>query len=578
MKIRNIKNRYENYWLQKAKILKWEKFPNKIFLRKKHSVHWFSDGKINLFNNCILKNILNGLGNKTAVIYLNENKEISRFTYNDLLYEINRFCAFLENIKSIRKIDKIMIHASASIDTSIAMLSCARLGIHFCVIFKELEIEAIKKRIKLFDPDLFVTENKVNFFSKKINKKILIRNLFQYKKNKGSSDESYKAFEGDKDLFTLFTSGSTGMPKGIVHSTAGYMTFITHGCKEKFGINKKSIILTASDAGWINGHTYAIFGPLFFGATTVLLKSPMLLIDSNIVRKVLSLKISIFYLPVTLIKLMRQLYSNYSFKNTNNMTLGSMGEPLAPDIAKWFVKTFGKSNQSIVNTYFQTETSGIISSHKYNQKIKNKFYGSVGKPFSKYIKFEKIDKKKKYELKMLYPWPGQMKRILNGANQWNKYFDNKNNFRLFDLATINKGHIFIHGRTDDVINIRGHRIGSGEIEAVILKCEDVIEAAAVAVNDYLEGFNLYVFVATKNKNKELLERKLVKIIHENFGSYAIPKKIIFLKELPRTRSGKILRRLLRDILENKNYKFKDLSTLLNKVTIKEIYKEVDKFL
>ena len=573
-----IKNNYEHYWLHKAKILEWENFPKKSVSRKKTSIHWYSDGKINIFKNCILKNIKNGFKNKTAIIYLDENKKVKKFTYNEILFEINRFCDFLKNIRAKNNITKIMLHASASIDTSIVMLACAKLGIHFCVIFKELEIEAINKRVKLFKPDLLISEKNSKFFLNKIDKKILIKNLYKYKKNKGSFETSYKSVAGDKDFFTLFTSGSTGMPKGIVHSTGGYMTFITHGCKEKFGINKNSIMLAASDAGWINGHTYALFGPLFFGATTVLLKSPMLLTDINLVKKVLSFKISIFYLPVTLIKLMRQLYANNKFKTLKNLTLGSMGEPLAPDVAKWFVKTFGQSNQSIVNTYFQTETAGIISSHRYDQKIKNKFYGSVGQTVSKYIKFEKINKTKKYELKLKYPWPGQMKRILNGTKQWNKYFDERKNFRLFDLATIEEGHIFIHGRTDDVINIRGHRIGSGEIEAIILKCRDITEVAAVAVKDLLEGFVLYVFVGTKFKKKTILEKKIVKMINDNFGSYAIPKKIIFLKELPRTRSGKILRRLLRDILENKNYKMKDLSTLLNKNIIKEIDKEINKVL
>lgn len=577
-----IKKKISDYWIKQAKILDWTKKPQTAVTFKKESINWYPDGRASVFYNCVLKNIKNGFGNKIAIYYLNDKKKIETITYKSLLFEVNRFCSFIT--AKLRKKNhenlKIMIHASASLNTSISMLACAKLGIHFCVIFKELKVEAIKKRIDLFNPDMFITELNTNFFFKKFSKnkykKILIIHIENYKKFKGSNSFNYKSFSGDRDFFTLFTSGSTGSPKGIVHSTCGYLTYIALGCKKKFGYKKNSLVLCASDAGWINGHTYALFGPLLLGASTLILKTPLLLTDKKVLKKVLSIGITILYLPVTLIKIMRQIYNKDKFQTKKLITLGSMGEPLAPDVGKWFANSFGKKNQAIVNTYFQTETGGIISSHSYNQKINNKFYGSVGFPFSKFIKFEKIHKNKKKELKLIHPWPGQMKRILNGIEQWSKYFDRKNQFRLFDLGTINQKNIFIHGRTDDVINIRGHRIGSEEIESVLLQLKNIIEVAAVSVEEEIEGNVFCVFVGSKEKKPLYLKKIINEKIHRNFGSFAIPKRIYFINELPKTRSGKILRRLLRNLLSSNKNVQSDLSTLLKKSVVSDIVKVIKK--
>ena len=565
------------YWIKQSEILEWKKKPSTAVVFKKESVNWYPDGKASVFYNCIIKNIKLGLGNKTAIYYLNEKEAIREISYKNLLFKVNKFSNFVKSkyLKKNNKNIKIMIHASAGLDTAIAMLACTKLGIHFCVVFKELKIEAIKKRIDLFRPDIFLTEINPEYFNKDFSKakykNILIYKINEYKKFKGSYSYNYKNFNGDRDFFTLFTSGSTGIPKGIVHSTCGYLTYIAIGCKKKFGINKNSIILCASDAGWINGHTYSLFGPLFFGASTLILKSPFLLTNKKILKKVINLGITILYLPVTLIRIMRQIYNNEKFQNQNLITLGSMGEPLAPEVGKWFVETFGKKNQAIVNTYFQTETGGIISSHSYNQKINNKFYGSVGYPFSKFVKFEKILNKQKKELKLSYPWPGQMKRILNGYDQWIKYFDKKNQFKLFDLATINQKNIFVHGRTDDVINIRGHRIGSEEIESTLLQLKNVIEVAAISIENEIEGNVFYIFIACK-KNSKYLEKAVNNKIHKNFGSFAIPKNIYLVNELPKTRSGKILRRVLRNLLKNNKITQYDTSTLLKKSVVGDIEK------
>ena len=235
-----------------------------------------------------------------------------------------------------------MIHASASLESSVAMLSCAKLGIHFSVIFEDLAPEAISTRVSIFKPDIFVSSFKKRFFKKNIYKKInykkkLLFLFYEDQKSffsKKNINIESKEISGNKELFTLFTSGSTGTPKGITHSSAGYLVYTKFTCKKQFGMNKNSIIVTASDAGWLNGHTYALFGPLSFGATTVLVEKPMLLIDSIFLKKILKLKISILYLPVTLIRLMKVIFKKKNFQTKYLTTLGSMGEHIAPAVAE----------------------------------------------------------------------------------------------------------------------------------------------------------------------------------------------------------------------------------------------------
>ncbi len=566
---------FKQYWLRQTKLIKWIKKPKIALKRKKNNYFtWFPDGKLNIYSNCVEQHLNNKTKNKIAIYFVDKNNKISSLTYKELDIQINKFCSYLIKSNHKKKIKRVMIHASSSKMSAISMLSCAKLGIHFSVVFEDLAEQAIEKRIRIFKPDLVfsITKNKdlIKFFSEvsKV-KKIKIIYFDDIKLEKKLTEKNYKntKVKSGDDFFSIFTSGSTGDPKGITHSYGGFLLHVIYTCKHQFGMKKSSVVLTASDAGWLNGHNYALFGPLTIGASTILLERPISLLDEIFLKKLFKLKISILYLPVTLIRMMKKIFKN-DHKYKSITSLGSMGEPLAPAVGDWFSNCFSNGKKAIVNAYYQTETGAIICSPKFNETSKFSPHGSAGKPLNKYIKLSKLHKEDKKEIKIENLWPGCMTSILNGHKEWVKYWDENNYFRMFDLATVKNNNVLVHGRMDDVINIRGHRIGSEEVESTILSLKDVFECSAISVEDDLEGHIFYLFVVSKIKD---LDEKINNKIKSTFGVYAFPKKIFYLSELPKTRSGKILRRLLRNILLNPNSNnYGDLSTILNDEIVNEI--------
>lgn len=583
------------YWKKKIDLISWYKKPKKIVNNKL----FFNDGKVNLAYNCIKTNIKNGYKNKIAIYFINKNQEEISVTYGELDNLINHFIFFLKRNYSNKELysNIISIHSSANLCSAISMLSLNKLGITHSVFFNDLSKEAIKLRLKLLKSKIIISSANNSDFEKKI---LSIKNIKKIKFSEESyfksnvknlnfnelfskrkikiHDFKYHFVKSNYPSFVLFTSGTTGKPKGIIHSTGGYILYAKYTCIKQFGMTKNSIVLTASDAGWINGHTYALYGPLSVGATTVLLEKPFSLLSANVIKKILiKCKVSILYLPVTLIRMIKATYNEKRFSSKYLKTLGSMGEPLSSSVASWFSKTYSKRKLQIVNTYFQTETGGIICSPRYNDSIKKVPFGTVGKPINKHLSVY-LENKNTYksEIRIKNLWPGALIGVINGKKFFKKYWDKNNSFKLFDYASVdtNKNYI-IHGRLDDVINIRGHRVGSGEIESNLLKIKDLSECGAIGVNDSLEGQVLVIFY-TSYKKKNLSE-KINKELIEKFGTFALPKKVIKISEMPKTRSGKILRRLLRDIYEKPNeLNYGDLSTITNKKLPLEIKKVVIK--
>ncbi len=580
------------YWENKKNLVTWKRKPKKIysFRAKKH--YWYEDGLINASYNCLDININLGLGDKVAIYYFDKNKKLQFLTYKELLKLVSNCSFYLkERIKNIKK-PKIIIYGSASLETSIAMLSCARMGIHFSVIFQDLSYDAVKIRSKLLDANFLISRCiEKKFYEKILKDKIfkkenIILSSFTKLNVQGINSTNFlelkynkffkpKFIKGSNDFFTLFTSGSTGHPKGVTHSLAGYLIYNKLTCIKKFGISKHSVIFTASDAGWINGHSYALFGPLSLGASTVILEVPYLILDHQFLKFILkTCKVTILYLPVTLIRLMKTIFTK-KIKSKYLKVIGSMGEPLAFSVGKWFAKNFELSNKAIINTYFQTETGGIISSANYKNTSLQVKHGSSGKALNNQLGLFLDKSNNTPEFKIKNPWPGCMSSIINSKEIFDSYYDENNNFKLFDTGYFDKkNNINVTGRIDDVINIRGHRIGSSEFESIILSNNGIKEACAISIDSKLEGSMFVVFLVSKSK-KKINKDNIIKSIILNFGNFAVPKKIFQIKELPKTRSGKILRRLLRFIYTNPGQKYtNDLSTILNPNVVSEIKKKV----
>ena len=484
---------------------------------------------------------------------------------------------------------KIMAILSASEESIIFMLASLRLGAHHCICFEDLSEIAILKRLEIFRPDLILCKtnlsNKIKNVLEKYedkNTKLFVLNLEDLE-NFNYDKQSFKnIYSPNSSLFTLFTSGSTGFPKAITHNVRSYLNYAKYSTNYFFGINKRSIIFTAVDAGWINGHTYAFYGPLLLGAVSVINENPIFISMPDLLAQYLAdLEIDCFYTSVTQLRLIKSVVSsekklsNFTDKNINLERIGSCGEPLAHSVGKWALKFFKPTKCSIVNTYFQTETGGVLVAPREEDGNNNDF-SCVGKPNPKLglnvannlmSHKELVDEGlEPNELLVCNKWDGVFKEIISDKDS--KYFTKSGFFRLSDVGHFDKdGFLYIGGRSDDVINVSGHRISSSEIESISLSLDQIIEACAVSIPDSLSGSRVILFITPNSEENNLSSKLKIKLQHtiiDNLSSFHLPKEIYIFRNLPKTKSGKIMRRIMRDLVIKKTFdKSMDFSTLAN---------------
>ncbi len=591
---------------------KWDKVLSWDF--KKPEVKWFDGAKLNITENCIDRH-LRTRGNKTAIIFEpnNPDEEALHITYKQLHERVNRLANVLTN-KGIKKGDRVCIYLPMIPELAVSVLACARIGAIHSVVFAGFSATALATRIndsgckmvltsdgsyrgnKTIDLKGIVDEAltkcpEVNsvLVVKRIHSEITMLagrdNWLQPLLNEASATYEPEIMNAEDPLFILYTSGSTGNPKGMVHTTAGYMVYTAYTFKNVFNYKEDDIYWCTADIGWITGHSYIIYGPLANGATTVMFEGVPSYPDYGRFWKIVEKhKVSQFYTAPTAIRALAKEKLDYvdQYNLSSLKVLGTVGEPINEEAWHWYNDNIGKKKSPIVDTWWQTETGGILISPIPYVTPTIPTFACLPLPGvqpclmdenGKEIKTNQVDGR----LCIKYPWPSMARTIWGDHQRYKEtYFSAyKNTYFTGDGALRDTvGYYRITGRVDDVIIVSGHNLGTAPIEDAINEHPAVAESAIVGFPDDIRGNALYGFVILKETGKdrkqENLRKEINQLITEHVGPIAKLKKIQFTSGLPKTRSGKIMRRILRKIACNETEHLGDTSTLLNPEVVQKI--------
>ena len=580
----------ENYWRDMAKRIDWikpyTKIKNTFFSADKVSIKWFEDGTLNISLNCIDRH-LDHNGDKVAIIWEGDDPSRSeKITYKELHKAVGRFANVLK-AHGVKKGDRVTIYMPMIPQAAFAMLACTRIGAIHSVVFGGFSPEALADRIMDCQSEFLICADegirggktialKANadqaLAKAKIVKKVICvrwrganvhmqagRDFWLDEEEAKVSDDCPAVEMGAEDpLFILYTSGSTGKPKGVLHSQAGYLVYASMTHEYIFDYRSEDIYWCTADVGWITGHSYILYGPLANGATTLMFEGVPHHPDPSRFWQICDKhKVSIFYTAPTALRALMREGDSY-VKNTSRKTLrllGTVGEPINPEAWLWYYNIVGEGRCPIVDTWWQTETGGILISPLPGAiGLKP---GSATKPFFG-VKPALLDDEGKEiitlegqgNLCIADSWPGQMRTVFGDHQRFiDTYFRQFPGFYFTgDGAKRDKdGYYWITGRVDDVLNVAGHRLGTAEIESALVAHPSVAESAVVGYPHDIKGQGIYAFVTLKTaaplqKNHEEL---LVKWVRKKISAIATPDKIQFAPSLPKTRSGKIMRRILR---------------------------------
>jgi len=528
--------------------------------------------------------------NKEVVVFVNDHGDQERFTIEKIRF---LSAALAERITQVIKSPKsgqrrFFAVLGCSRESYILMATSSFMASSHCICFEDLSTEAIANRLKLYRPDvIFATGKTIEKVNSAVNLSRIEAEVMRIDSvvdalistssinSKPLIDPTAASYKPSDQLFTLFTSGSTGMPKGISHQPSRYAEFAAETSRHFFGLDSESTIFTATDAGWINGHTYAFYGPALCGSKTVICNALSKLSDPSYLHLVLSsTSTTCFYSSVTLLRTIKQSASKSSdaqdlgYHDLNR--IGSCGEPLADHIGKWALEFFKPLRSSIVNTYFQTETGGVITAPRDEDGVPGD-HASVGKP-SCFIKVsmahdvmsrDELEKEgiQSDELIICQPWQGIFDSIISDREV--SYFTSKGYYRLHDVGRYDEnGFLVIGGRSDDVINVAGHRVASSEIESIVISTPGIYEACAVEITDEIMGSGIGLLYSSDFPiDSSIIAEK----ISRELSQYHSPQLIYRFNSLPKTKSGKIMRRIIRDLLQLGTVDPRmDYSTLANK--------------
>ena len=590
---------------------KWKTVRNYDFINGE--IEWFSKGKLNASYNCIDRHIKNGYGNEVAIIWEgNDPNQSRKFTYNELLKEVSQFGNALRSL-GVQKGDRVCLYMQMIPELAFAVLACARIGAVHSVVFGAFSSDSLRDRINdskckiLVTQDTGVRGTKQNIPMKEnadsalkttpsIEQVIVVKRTgesvyMDLKRDlwwhEAISDVDLECepeiMDAEDPLFILYTSGSTGKPKGVLHTTGGYLTYASYTHEIIFDYKLGDIYWCTADLGWITGHSYIIYGPLANRATTVMFEGVPNFPDFgrfwDIVDKH---KVNQFYTaPTALRALMKEGNDWVKSRDLSSLRLlGTVGEPIKEPEWNWYNEVIGKGKCPIVDTWWQTETGGILISPMPGATSTKP--GSATFPFFGIEPVLLTDDGSEIEgnnvsglLAIKSSWPGQMRTIYGNQNRFIEvYFSQFPGYYFTgDGAKRDKdGYYWITGRVDDVLNVSGHRIGTAEVEGAIGKTSGVAEAAVVGFSHSIKGQAIYAFVTmmTGVESNDNVKSEIIESVKKEIGPHAKPDKIQFAPALPKTRSGKIMRRILRKIAEKDLDSMGDISTLADPSVVQSI--------
>ena len=599
---------YENFWARQAsELISWDKPFDSVLEWELPYSKWFLGGKLNVSFNCLDRHVIAGKGNKVAFHFEGEPGDTRTITYAQLLDEVQKFANVLKGL-GVEKGDRVNIYLPMIPEAAVAMLACARIGAVHSVVFGGFSSQALSDRINDAEAKVLITADgghrRGEVFPLKTQADEALLNTptitgvvvvkrggndvdmldgrdHWYHELMATADAvcEPEPMDSEQLLFLLYTSGTTGKPKGIMHTTGGYLTHVAYTHKYVFDLHpEEDIFWCTADVGWITGHSYIVYGPLANGATQVMYEGvPNFPANDRMWQIIEKYKVTIFYTAPTAIRTFMKWGIEEPAKHdlSSLRLLGSVGEPINPEAWMWYHEHIGGKSCPIVDTWWQTETGGIMISPLPGATTTKP--GSATFPLPG-IGAEVLDDDGKLVthgggyLTLTHPWPGMLRGIWKDPERYKDAYWSRFNGRYFagDGAKLDDdGYLWLLGRVDDVMNVSGHRISTTEVESALVSHPSVAEAAVVGANDPTTGQAIIAYV-TLVGGMEVDEQVLRNHVATEIGAIAKPKTIYFTPDLPKTRSGKIMRRLLRDVAEGRN--LGDTTTLADANVVNELQK------
>jgi len=604
----------EEFWSEIAKTFLWKKGWERVvdWNFNDLEIKWFEGGQLNITENCLDRHLENN-GEKTAIVWEpNDPAESTiKYSYNELHQEVCRFSNVLKK-NGAKKGDTICLYMPMVPELAIAVLACARIGAIHSVVFAGFSAKALADRINDASCSILVTADGSFRGAKTIGLKGIAdealdscpsihttlvyqrtgqpiemrqgRDLWWHEEMETVADVSQaEAMNSEDPLFILYTSGSTGKPKGVVHSTAGYMVYAEYSFRNVFQYEEEDVYWCTADIGWITGHSYIVYGPLLAGATTLMFEGVPTWPDAGRFWEICAKhRINIFYTAPTAIRAL-QVYDD-SFVSDHDLSslkvLGTVGEPINEEAWQWYHELVGKKKCPIVDTWWQTETGGIMISPLAGITPLKPSYATLPLPGIQPCLMDADGKEiqgndVQGNLCVKYPWPSMIRTTWGDHDRCkNVYFSSYEGYYFTGDGCRRDadGMYRITGRVDDVINVSGHRIGTAEVEDALDEHSNVVEAAVVGYPHEIKGQGIYAYIicSPEPDDVEVFRKELLAVIVEQIGPIAKPDKIQVVSGLPKTRSGKIMRRILRKIAEGATDNLGDTSTLLDPSVVEEI--------